>query len=78
MVTKVSEEGTQDSSRGTSSALDLEMIARGVRLILEGIGEDPSRAGLQETPRRVAEMYAELTAGMHEDPQQHVVPLPGV
>ena len=77
MVTKVFEEGTQESSRGTSSALDLEMIARGVRLILEGIGEDPSRAGLQETPRRVAEMYAELTAGMHEDPQQHVVPLPG-
>ena len=77
MVTKVFEEGTQDSSRGTSSALDLEMIAQGVRLILEGIGEDPSRAGLQETPRRVVEMYAELTAGMHEDPQQHVVPLPG-
>lgn len=77
MVTKVFEEGTEDSSRGTSSAIDLEMIAQGVRLILEGIGEDPSRAGLQETPRRVAEMYAELTAGMHEDPQQHVVPLPG-
>jgi GTP cyclohydrolase I len=57
--------------------LDLELIARGVRLILEGIGEDPSRAGLLETPRRVAEMFAELTAGMHEDPQEHVVPLPG-
>jgi GTP cyclohydrolase I len=37
-------------------------------LILEGIGEDPEREGLQETPRRVAEMYAELTAGMREDP----------
>lgn len=59
------------------SNVDLEMIARGVRLILEGIGEDPERPGLQTTPQRVAEMYAELTAGMHEDPQQHVVPLPG-
>ena len=57
--------------------VDLERIARGVRLILEGIGEDPEREGLQETPRRVAEMYAELTAGMWEDPTEHVVPLSG-
>ncbi|HEX8473650.1 MAG TPA: GTP cyclohydrolase I FolE [Pyrinomonadaceae bacterium] len=57
--------------------LDVEKIARGVRLILEGIGEDPERAGLQRTPQRVAEMYAELTAGMREDPHAHVVPLPG-
>ena len=57
--------------------MDLEKIAQGVRLILEGIGENPARQGLQETPRRVAEMYVELTAGMHEDPHEHVVPLPG-
>ncbi|HVF27926.1 MAG TPA: GTP cyclohydrolase I, partial [Pyrinomonadaceae bacterium] len=57
--------------------VDLEKIARGVRLILEGIGEDPERPGLQRTPQRVAEMYAELTSGMREDPHQHVVPLPG-
>ena len=57
--------------------VDLEKIARGVRLILEGVGEDPERPGLQQTPRRVAEMYAELTSGMREDPHQHVVPLPG-
>jgi GTP cyclohydrolase I len=57
--------------------VDLEKIARGVRLILEGIGEDPERAGLQRTPQRVAEMYTELTAGMREDPREHVVPLPG-
>ncbi|MBA3805537.1 MAG: GTP cyclohydrolase I FolE, partial [Acidobacteria bacterium] len=48
-----------------------------VCLILEGIGEDPQRPGLQRTPERVADMYAELTAGMREDPHQHVVPLPG-
>ncbi|HEV7374790.1 MAG TPA: GTP cyclohydrolase I FolE [Pyrinomonadaceae bacterium] len=57
--------------------VDLELIARGVRLILEGIGEDPLRPGLQSTPQRVAEMYAELTAGMHEDAKQYVAPLPG-
>jgi len=57
--------------------VDLDLIARGVRLILEGIGENPERPGLQSTPQRVAEMYAELTAGMYEDPQQHVIPLPG-
>lgn len=57
--------------------VDPEKIARGVRLLLEGIGEDPDRAGLQRTPERVADMFVELTAGMHEDPQQHVVPLPG-
>ena len=57
--------------------VDLDKIERGVRLILEGVGEDLGRAGLQRTPRRVAEMYAELTAGMREDPQEHVLALPG-
>ena len=60
-----------------SNEVDLRKIAEGVRLILEGIGEDPERAGLKRTPQRVAEMYAELTAGMREDPQAHVEPLPG-
>ncbi len=57
--------------------VDLERIAQGVRLILEGIGEDPDRPGLRRTPERVAEMYAELTAGMREDPREYVVALPG-
>ena len=63
--------------RKKPAEVDLERLARGVRLILEGIGEDPDREGLRETPRRVAEMYAELTAGMREDPSEHVVPLSG-
>ena len=58
-------------------SVDLARIAQGVRLILEGIGEDPDRPGLKETPQWAAEMFAELTAGMREDPQVHVVPLPG-
>ncbi len=70
-----SERASDDAS--AAAGVDLEKIARGVRLILEGIGENPERDGLQSTPRRVAEMYAELTAGMREDPHQHVVALPG-
>jgi len=56
---------------------NLARIAEGVRLILEGIGEDPDREGLRDTPQRVAEMYEELTAGMREDPTEHIVPLSG-
>src|SRR5450432_3148082 len=63
-------------STTSSAPVDLEKIARGVRMILEGIGDDPDRAGLQETPRRTAEMFAELTARMHEDTRLYVVPLP--
>src|SRR5499433_367014 len=58
-------------------AADLNRIAAGVRQILEGVGEDPGREGLRDTPKRVAEMYAELTAGMREDPSEHIVPLSG-
>lgn len=47
------------------------MIEEGVRLILKGIGEDPAREGLQDTPARVARMYEELFAGLGEDPSRH-------
>ena len=57
--------------------VDREKIAAGVRLMLEGIGEDPERDGLQKTPERVADFYAELTEGMWQDAREHVVPLPG-
>jgi GTP cyclohydrolase I len=57
--------------------IDLDKIAQGVRLILEGIGEDADREGLRETPRRVADFYAELTDGMWEDAREHIKPLPG-
>jgi GTP cyclohydrolase I len=78
MTTKFSAtEPDEDSPQLEAREVDLEKIARGIRLVLEGVGEDPERAGLQRTPARVAEMYAELTAGMREDPQQHVQPLPG-
>jgi GTP cyclohydrolase I len=56
--------------------MDLEKIAAGVRLILEGLGEDPSRPGIVETPRRVAEMYSEICGGLYEDPAAEIKVIP--
>jgi GTP cyclohydrolase I len=47
-------------------------IAAGVRMILEGLGEDLEREGLRDTAERVARMYAELLQGSHEDPREHL------
>lgn len=47
----------------TKNKMDKEKIEEGVRLILEGIGEDINREGLLETPDRIARMYKELAAG---------------
>ena len=47
--------------------MDLPRVENAVREILEAIGEDPDREGLQETPQRVARMYAEVFAGPHRD-----------
>lgn len=44
-----------------------EKIEEGVRLLLEGIGEDTEREGLLETPQRIARMYEELFSGMGQD-----------
>ncbi len=56
--------------------VDIEKVKRATRLLLEGIGEDPDRPGLQETPRRVAEMWTELVAGMDQDPAEIMTILP--
>ncbi len=56
---------------------DREKIAAGVRLMLEGMGENPDRDGLRKTPERVADFYAALTEGMWQDAESHIVPLPG-
>jgi len=52
--------------------MDLKKIEKGVRLILEGIGEDPDRPGLKETPERVARMYQEVFAGL-ETPTEELL-----
>lgn len=52
--------------------MDLKKIEKGVKLILEGVDEDPTRAGLQETPKRVARMFTEILGGKNEDPAEHL------
>ncbi|HEU5346583.1 MAG TPA: GTP cyclohydrolase I FolE [Ktedonobacterales bacterium] len=48
--------------------IDTNRIRAAVREIIIGVGEDPDREGLRDTPRRVADMYAEVFAGLREDP----------
>ena len=52
--------------------VDQEKVQQAVRLLLEGIGEDPDREGLVETPARVARMYTELAGGMDSDASEHL------
>ncbi len=52
--------------------MDKERIEKAVREILIAIGEDPDREGLVETPRRVANMYEEIFAGLEDDPKQYL------
>ena len=68
-----------DEARDTTTAkprpngeVDQPRIERAIREILLAIGEDPDREGLRETPARVGRMYAELFAGLHEDPTRHL------
>lgn len=56
---------------------DPEKIAEGIRLILEGIGEDVGRDGLVETPSRVSDFWLELTEGYDKEPADLLTILPG-
>jgi GTP cyclohydrolase I len=53
------------------SQVNRTQIEEAVRLILEAIGEDPTREGLLDTPKRVAKMYEEVFSGLNEDPKTH-------
>jgi GTP cyclohydrolase I len=61
----------------TSDRFDRAKVEQGVRLLLEGIGEDPDRGGLRETPSRVARMYEEIFAGIDVDASQIVTVVDG-
>ena len=52
--------------------VDQPRVQKLIRELLEAIGEDPTREGLVETPRRVAEMYVELFEGLEADPGEHL------
>jgi GTP cyclohydrolase IA len=53
-------------------SVDTDRVEKLVRELLEAIGEDPDRDGLQATPRRVAAMYEELFSGLDSDPGDHL------
>ena len=52
--------------------VDQTKVKEGVRLLLEGIGEDVDREGLRETPERIARMYEQIFAGMEENAATHL------
>ena len=52
--------------------MDKQRIEAAVREILIAIGDDPDREGLVETPKRVAEMYADIFGGLSDDPTKHL------
>jgi GTP cyclohydrolase I len=70
-VTEGEDRPDPDAASGSPPVgFDRDKIVQAVRLILEAIGDDPDRPGLAETPRRVADMYAEIFAGIGKDPQE--------
>ena len=56
---------------------DRARIEEGVRLLLAGVGDDPQREGLRETPRRVADMFEEILAGIGRDAAPLLTVIPG-
>lgn len=67
-----SDSSATPGASGSPGPVDTDRIERAVREILLAIGEDPGRDGLVKTPARVARMYAEICAGLHEDPSAHL------
>ncbi len=65
-------ESLSSNKAESRDSVDFEAIKRAVRTILLAVGEDPDRPGLLETPRRVAKMYAEMFAGLQQDPARHL------
>jgi GTP cyclohydrolase I len=57
--------------------MDKDKIKKGVKLILEGIGEDPDRPGLKDTPKRVANLYEEIFAGLNTPTEEILKPIEG-
>ncbi len=52
--------------------MNREKIEAATSMMLEGIGEDPSREGLIETPKRIAKMYEEIFSGMNKTPEKYL------
>ena len=63
--------------KGSRVFMNNKKIEKGVRLILEGIGEDPERAGLKDTPQRIAKLYEEIFAGLETPTEELLKPIEG-
>jgi len=57
--------------------VDIKKIQEGVRLMLEGMGEDMARPGIKDTPKRVAEMYQEIFSGLETSTDGILTPIEG-
>jgi GTP cyclohydrolase I len=57
--------------------MNRKKIEKGVKMILEGIGEDPSRPGIKDTPKRIAELYEEIFSGLSTPTEEILVPIKG-
>src|SRR2546426_12119076 len=75
VVVDASEALAEEPDRA-GSGVDRPRVEAAVRELLVAIGDDPGREGVVETPRRVAEAYADLFAGMAIDPVSVLEPLP--
>ncbi|WP_436794788.1 GTP cyclohydrolase I FolE [Actinospongicola halichondriae] len=62
----------EDERPTLAPEIDQPRIEAAVREILAAVGEDPARDGLLDTPARVARMYAEIFAGLHDTPDRHL------
>jgi GTP cyclohydrolase I len=71
-IGSISGELSDENGAPQATEVDKPRIERAVREILLAVGEDPNREGLRDTPARVARMYAELFAGLHDDPRIHL------
>ena len=58
-------------------AFDFKLAEKAIRDLLEAIGEDADRPGLRDTPRRVVNLYREITSGYEVNPADHLQMLPG-
>ncbi len=57
---------------GGFGVIDQAKIRDAIISIIEAIGEDPTREGLVDTPRRIGEMYADIFSGLYQDPEEHL------
>ncbi len=62
-------------TKSTKRTKSLKKIEQGVRLILEGVGEDPQRPGLKATPKRVAHMFSEILGGLQDEASAQLQPI---